>query len=508
MFQLWIISLFIVLIVRDSMREPLLAHWLTPAGSAAAVLVPFAAVALTVHLLVSSRLRRLNKGDFNAVVNAELIVLAGRWVAVFLHATGVLLFGWLDLVRSLVGNVIVVDEAIALAPALIVFILGWTSFYPIERAMRESTIIRSFDQGTPIYPIPSRAQFVGLNLRHNLLLSVVPLLLILGWAEAVDRLIGWAVGLAQRGRLHGWLAATLTSEEGPQYLQAASQLIGVLGVFIVGPVVMRFLWDTKRLPQGTTRDRLLAMCRAEGIKVRELLVWRTHGSMINGAVIGLLAPARYILLTDALLDSMPTPQVEAVMAHELAHVRHHHMVWLAVVMLVGVSFAMGGGELITELAHLPTGPTPAGAAVQLAITIGAFAFAMLIFGFVSRRFEWQADAYAARLLSSQAALPEGVEALESPQGPPAAGGGPLISPTAALAMASALETVARLNHIPRHRPSWRHGSIACRQGRLQSIVGISVARLPIDSSVRKIKRVAALLLLTLIGLAAWPSVWP
>src|SRR5690606_39266300 len=69
-----------------------------------------------------------------------------------------------------------------------------------------------------------------------------------------------------------------------------------------------------------------------------------------------------------------------------------------------------------------------------------------IFGLVSRRFEWQADAFAAADLSRAAAS----ECLvPSPQC--------LVSDEAAGAMSGALGAVAALNHVPPRRFSFRHG---------------------------------------------------
>src|SRR5690606_31987071 len=66
------------------------------------------------------------------------------------------------------------------------------------------------------------------------------------------------------------------------------------------------------------------------VRFREVLLWRTFGGMVNAAVMGMLAPLRYILLSDALLEHLPAEQVEAVMAHEVAHIRKRHLVWLLV----------------------------------------------------------------------------------------------------------------------------------------------------------------------------------
>lgn len=71
------------------------------------------------------------------------------------------------------------------------------------------------------------------------------------------------------------------------------------------------------------------------------------------------------------------------------------------------------------------------------------------------------------------------------------------------AMAGALESVARLNHISRERRSFRHGSIAHRQHRLARLVGLPLDRLPIDRTCRWIKGgIVAGVLVVLMAVAA------
>ena len=101
------------------------------------------------------------------------------------------------------------------------------------------------------------------------------------------------------------------------------------------------------------------------------------------------------------------------------------------------------------------------------------AVALGLFGWVSRRFERQADTFAACHLSVAA---EGDERR--------------VTPEAAATVAGALGTIARMEPVRTRGPSWRHGSIAWRQAYLASIVGRPVDGLEIDRQVRRIKLAA------------------
>jgi len=54
-------------------------------------------------------------------------------------------------------------------------------------------------------------------------------------------------------------------------------------------------------------------------------------------------------------------------------------------------------------------------------------------------------------------------------------------------MAGALESVAALNHIPKRRWTWRHGSIAGRQQAIGFLIGHAIDDLPIDKTAKAIK---------------------
>jgi STE24 endopeptidase len=209
--------------------------------------------------------------------------------------------------------------------------------------------------------------------------------------------------------------------------------------------------------------------------------------MINGAVMGLIPRLRYILLTDALLEHLPPEQVEAVTAHEIGHVKRRHILWL-IASGIGTLTVIGVGiQVLMELVRPGFSWTIAGQGIGSVVSLGT---AFVVFGFVSRRFEWQADAFAVQHLS-------GLEPGRS---------GVMVTAEAVGAMRGALESVARLNHIPRRRFTWRHGSIATRQLKLAQLVGMRADRLPIDRQARWIAAGSAVAALISAGLIAWASV--
>ena len=134
-------------------------------------------------------------------------------------------------------------------------------------------------------------------------------------------------------------------------------------------------------------------------------------------------------------------------------------------------------------------PPPTGALADKGTTVGLPAMAssavlvgsLVVFGWISRRFERQADAFAAVELSKEVDEHKGIHLF------------------GVEAMRSALNSVARLNGVPSSRWSWRHGSILGRQKALQKLVGIRSNAIPINRLVQVINSASmAILVLALI----------
>lgn len=482
MTQVIVIGLVLTLLAHDASGAPALVRFAPPWEIALASILPALALGLFVHAWVWRCGRRIDRtGSAVSIASADAACAMGRWGALGLHAVSVLLLGWLDVVRRAVGDWPLVDEAIATLPALLLISSTWLAYAGIDARLRQASLFGALERGEAIYPIRTTWQYVSDQVRGQLLFILVPMALVLGWVEtlniAVER---WGdrlpIDLSTRGAALGL---------------GAIQLAGSIVVFLIAPSLIRHVWSTARLGPGPLRDRLEELCARQGVTHRGLLVWRTHGAMLNGAVMGLVGRFRYILLTDALLDHLSDGEVEAVLAHELGHVRRRHIPWLMVVMTTSLAVA-GGLVGVAEWALTKWGasvtPWIAGAPPDVIGAVGlvvAVALGMWGVGYVSRRFERQADAFAVQHLS-------GMTRDER------AAAGRFATPEAAATMAGALRAVARRNFIPVKKRSWRHGSIADRIGRIERLVGAPLLAFPIDREVRFLKRATLVIAAALI----------
>lgn len=437
---------------------------LSPLTVTVATLGPLLAVCVLVDAWMRLAWRTLAlTGDVRTVVRADAVLRLSQIAIAMIHGVAVLVLGWLDVVRAAVGDVVVLDEALAVLPALLAGIAGWWSHAPIALAARESSLIGAMERGEPLYPLISRWQYTWLQARLGYGLIIVPMGLILGWMDMLE----WAharVDIVAQG----WWAAAAP--------------LGVLVVLLVTPGIMTWVWPTTVLGPGPTRDALTEVCRRERVRIRRILVWQSHGGLATAGVFGVLPRLRYVLFGDAAIDLMNTPTLVAIMAHEVAHVRRRHLPWL----LAMIGAAFGVTTLAAREAALP-GPQ------ETLLVLAIFAAAVGAIAWACRRFEWQADAMAAVHMTR----------LESE-----GAGATVVSAEGAGAMVHCLSVAAQVNGLDVERWTPWHGSIAQRQRRLRELVGRPIDALPIDRAVRWIKRVTGgLLLAGVAGALAAGGVW-
>jgi STE24 endopeptidase len=360
----------------------------------------------------------------------RLCTLYARWTVaykamlVLCAAAQIYVFHWPIMVyRTLgLGNTVFIHELLVLLPFFVTLFLGWASLYGCEKILRGG-----------------RAGFIGyflFKLRFSVLLVAAPMLSLILMIEIVLHIPGSAV-LVMIYPVTMW----------------AALVFFVCGLFLLAPLFIRLVSGAKPLPAGPLRDRLQALSARSGVGFADVLVVGTRGWTISNAMVsGLVRPLRYIFLTDALVEALSPEEIEAVAAHEIGHCRHHHMA-IFLLMTVGyLALALSTEELTASLGAA----APILAAVQSALSMAFFWFWM--FGYLSRRFEKQADLYGASLVGAPEHL------------------------------GSALEKVAAVNGGAKTVSTWRHFGVH------QRVAYLIQARLDPSSTVvfaRKMKAITA-----------------
>jgi len=387
---------------------------------------------------------------YRALLLTEKLWLLGGYA-------GLLACGYVDWIGNTLGLTAfpLLGLWVAVLPFAVALLISWAIGYRVHMAIRQCVIDRQPPTETPL-AVWTRGQYVRFQLRTHLLFVAIPLSLIV--------LVGDVLDLYVRPML---------AEPTATWVLAGGTVAAAGAVFLTAPLLIVLIWRTDPLPPGPLRDQLESLCRRLKLRYRRILIWRSYGVLANAGVMGLIAPVRYILLSDALLERSDRRHVLAVFAHEAAHVVGHHIFYAG---LFAVSAALLAGAGATGLADVLGWDYRLAEAATLPWLIAAWVAG---FGWLSRRFERQCDVVGAWVLSKDGAVngdPIDVDWTD-----------PRISTAGAATFASALERVATLNGTPLHQPNWRHGSIAWRVHHLMELAALGGTRRAIDRIVRRIK---------------------
>jgi STE24 endopeptidase len=216
------------------------------------------------------------------------------------------------------------------------------------------------------------------------------------WDAAKAAVIGAILGLLAALTVYGLLRVT------PWWWLwgAAIFLAGYALLALVAPIwLVPLFYRLTPLPDGALLARLLALARRVGVPVTGVFVvdHSRKSRTANAAVTG-LGRTRRILLFDTLLDQFTAEEIEAVLAHELAHQLHGDIrrgllvqgaLTLGTFWIVDRALRWGAGWLglagPADIAGLPL--------FGLILVLVSLAALPLANGW-SRRVEWQADRFA------------------------------------------------------------------------------------------------------------------
>lgn len=151
-------------------------------------------------------------------------------------------------------------------------------------------------------------------------------------------------------------------------------------------------WKPEALSRGELRDRAFQLAAKLKVKLRQIYVVPAGKMRMANAF---ASSSDTILLTDYLVGQLNRREVDAIMAHELGHLKHKHA------KLRGVLSGFFGGALVLY-PSLPSSPFRP--LIDIALVLACFC----TFYFVSRRFEFTADAEGAKLVGDPEALISGL----------------------------------------------------------------------------------------------------
>jgi len=211
------------------------------------------------------------------------------------------------------------------------------------------------------------------------------------------------------------------------------------------PALIKNLWNCKPMPAGPARAHMVDFCRKQNFKYADIMLWPLYeGKMLTAGVMGVSKKYRYVLITPALLETLSPYEIEAVLAHEIGHIKKYH---LQLYLLLFLGFGLVASLIASPMLYLLLNsnifyqiinfmridPEAAlafwGAAPMFVIMLVYFRYG---FGFFMRNFERQADLAVFKALGDSK---------------------PLIT---------SLEKISWLSGNIRDKPSWHHFGIGQR----------------------------------------------
>jgi STE24 endopeptidase len=193
-------------------------------------------------------------------------------------------------------------------------------------------------------------------------------------------------------------------------------LFGLLLSRFGSRVLLPIFYKREDLPMGELRSRVAAIVRRAGFRVsgvkRVILAKDTRKA--NAAVVG-IGSSKEILISDTLAQSLSPEEVEAVVAHEIAHLRMRHteILFAVGVGLSFLGFALAGGVLHVHAGAFGLrGPSDvAGFPLVILVFSALYLLVTPPLNWFSRQLERASDIWAARYIGSPAPLISGLEKL-------------------------------------------------------------------------------------------------
>ncbi len=436
------------------------------------ILVNTVATVALFHLLVRSGFARWERRGQARELHGEAFplfhaALLQRYVVAAVAVYGLILylFQWKGLCVLLLGRESnqFLGSLLGILPFLLLLVSAWTASYPsMARRLGRARGLAGFliSHGKLYLPI------------------VLPWLSIL---LLMDLLALFAPPLAKRieeDALWGLVTFTLF-------------LLFLAGLF---PALVIKLWKCPPLPNGPRRERLERFFARHRFRYADMVLWTLfQGAFSTAGILGVFPRLRYILLTPSLLQSLSDDELEAVMAHEMGHARHRHMIFYLVfmlgltllidlalkgipwlILLGALALEAGGIRALSHLNRLDTDSLGISVLFTLLFLTAVLVYLRYGFGVFSRNFERQSDLHALLI-----------------QGTPEF-------------IVRSLEKVSGFHPMVRVMPSWHHFSI---QERLDFLAACEESPGLIGKHHRKVRLMVCGYLIGLTALAGLAVGW-
>ncbi len=175
-------------------------------------------------------------------------------------------------------------------------------------------------------------------------------------------------------------------------------------MMILAPILILPLFNKfTPLPEGDLKNRLFSLSERTGFKTKSILVMDgSRRSTHSNAFFTGFGKFRKIVLFDTLIEQLEPEELEAVLAHEIGHYKKGHLlksVFMSTLTMLGAFYVIS--LLVKSSWFLESFGFQQGNLTQAILIFsllgGTFSFWLNpLFNFVSRKHEFEADAFAAK----------------------------------------------------------------------------------------------------------------
>lgn len=192
----------------------------------------------------------------------------------------------------------------------------------------------------------------------------------------------------------------------------AAMILFQLIMLVVAPILILPLFNKfSPLPEGALRERLLGLGERAGFRAKDIQVMDgSKRSRHSNAFFTGFGHFRKIVLFDTLVDQLQPTELEAVLAHEIGHYKRRHipktMIWSAVATLIGfyiISVLAKQAWFYHAFGFATGSVVPAFLLFGLLAGVVTFWISPMTHWF-SRKYEYEADAYAAAVMNEVQSL--------------------------------------------------------------------------------------------------------
>ena len=241
------------------------------------------------------------------------------------------------------------------------------------------------------------------------------------WLWLRDFVVGLVVAAVLAGALVGVLLALI------EFLPTLSWVVGgwlvVVGFMLLSQilyprVIAPLFNDFEPVEQGDLREGVESVFERAGFEVSEIYTMDAsrRSSRLNAYFVG-FGRAKRVVLFDTLVEKLERPQIESVLAHELAHWKKGH-IWKLIgasALQVGVVLAALGylvsTEWVYDLFALPAEASYAGLFVSLLFVFPVLELSSPIVNRLSLAHEREADAFAVEVMGEGEPMVEALATL-------------------------------------------------------------------------------------------------